>query len=237
MHILFAIVLVLVFSSSAAAEQVGGYTNVSYDSGHGTQVEYLTGDGRAYLWYPGNTVVLSGRWKAAGDDICFAYSNGSYNPVTGKTGGGFECMPHRLWWGVVDERMKGDVLGLQGRKRVPFKLSPARTTLAKLVARVAPGRETPELEVPAILANSEVALSCSSIIANAGRSKADMSQAATLYFHGSFMGKRCVKVDYVRAFDLARRSGTDVEAWLRILRERAAAGNPGAIAALRVVGP
>lgn len=50
------------------------------------------------------------------------------------------------------------------------------------------------------------------------------------------MGKPCVDIDYVRAFDLAERSGTGVEPFLRILRERAGQGHPSAKSALERLG-
>lgn len=222
--------------SAAAAEPIGDYTNMSYDSGHGTQIEYLSKDGRAFLWYPGNTVILSGRWKQSGKNMCFAYSEASYNPVTGAKGGAFECMPYTLWWGSVEQRMKGDVLGLKGRAVAPFRLPKPRTTLEKVLARVVPGAPVPELEVPVVRSSGTgVALSCSSIVANEKRSKADAAEAAFLYFHGQFMGKRCVAVDYARAFALAKEANIDTGQWLRILRERASTGNPKAIAALKLL--
>ena len=79
-------------------------------------------------------------------------------------------------------------------------------------------------------------MTCASIIANAERSKTDMYVAATTYFHGKHMGEACVDVDYVKAFDLAERSGVGVNPFLRILRERAANGFPNAIAALQNLG-
>ncbi len=37
-------------------------TVLHYDSGHGTQVEYMSADGYAFLWYPGNQSVVPGEW-------------------------------------------------------------------------------------------------------------------------------------------------------------------------------
>ena len=37
-------------------------TAVHYDTGHGTQVEYMSADGLAYLWYPGNRSIVPGEW-------------------------------------------------------------------------------------------------------------------------------------------------------------------------------
>lgn len=224
------------FPTLAHAEQVGGYTNLTHDSGHGTQIEYLSRGGKAFLWYPGNSVILEGRWKEQGADICFAYGENTYNPVTGTAGGGWECMPFRLFWGGISERMQGDVLSLEGRGAVPFKLTRERTTLERLLARIAPGAAAPPVEVGVITPNGEVALSCASIIANAERSPSDMQIAASTYFYGTFMGKACVEVDYDRAFALATKAGVGVEPFLRVLRERAANGHPRAISALERLG-
>ncbi len=83
----------------------------------------------------------------------------------------------------------------------------------------------------------DIPFTCESIMANAERSKSDMAMAASTYFHGIFMGEPCVKVDYARAFDLMARSGTDPAPFLRVLRERAASGNPNAKRALDRYGP
>ena len=107
--------------------------------------------------------------------------------------------------------------------------------VARPIAR-GTGRKPP-VEVTFPTPETEVAMSCKSILANAERSKADMSMAASTYFHGRFMGEPCVKVDYARAFDLIKRAGESPKPFLRVLRERAATGNPGAIAALARFGP
>jgi hypothetical protein len=218
------------------ADPVGGYTNMTRDRSHGTQIEYVSPRGKTYLWYPGNAVILEGRWKLKGPDICFAYGANSYNPATGARGGGWECMPYKLHWGSIVERMPGDPLGLERRNKVPFKLSRTPTTLEKVLARVSPRTKAPPLEVPVVGPNGALTLSCQSIIANAERSKSDMSMASTVYFHGKFMGKACVEVDYVRAFELAKRAGMSVEPYLRLLRARAASGNPRANTALQLLG-
>lgn len=82
-----------------------------------------------------------------------------------------------------------------------------------------------------------IPFTCASILANAEHSQEDMQMAAGTYFHGIFMGKPCVKVDYARAFELMDRSGRDRTPFLKILRQRAATGNPSAIRALQRFGP
>ncbi|WP_240231574.1 hypothetical protein [Devosia lacusdianchii] len=133
--LVFYLLLTLFVVPLAHAEQLGGYTNMTWDAGHGTQVEYLSTRGKAYLWYPGNAVILEGRWKREGTNICFAYGENTYNPVTGNQGGDWECMPSDLYQAASTERMQGDVLALADRATPPFRLDRARTTLNKLIAR------------------------------------------------------------------------------------------------------
>ena len=229
------LLLALLAAPAAAAPQLGGYTNMSHDAGHGTQIEYLSEKGTAWLWYPGNASIVAGKWKRAGAEICFAYGGNTYNPVTGHKGGGWECMEYRYWWAAIEQRVAGDPLQLEGRRKVPFKLGKERVRFDQLIARVA-GKKPP-VEVTFLTHTGEAAMSCKSIIANAERSKSDMSMAAGTYFHGIFMGEPCVKVDYDRAFDLMARSGTDPTPYLRVLGDRAANGNPRAAAALKRYGP
>lgn len=130
---LFAILLTPVL---AFAQELGGYTYMWRGPGHGTQVEYMSADGETFLWYPGNSVILPGHWKREGSDICFSYGPNTYNPVTGTKGGAWECETYRGFVGNIAERMEGDILGLAGRSKVPFKLSPDNTTLERLLAKV-----------------------------------------------------------------------------------------------------
>jgi hypothetical protein len=62
---------------------------------HGVQIEYHAPNGQSFLWYPGNTRPVIGRWEvrsaANGEPIlCYSYGQNSYNPVTKQIGGG-EC--------------------------------------------------------------------------------------------------------------------------------------------------
>ncbi|WP_316356105.1 hypothetical protein [Devosia sp.] len=134
---LLLIVLSLVLAiTPTMAQNLAGHTVMIYDPQHGTQVEYLSQRGRTFLWYPGNDVVLDGRWKRDGDDLCFQYGENTYNPATGQQGGGWECMPFALYAQAIGERAPGDVFGLAERNRVPFRLDRRRTTLEKLLGRV-----------------------------------------------------------------------------------------------------
>lgn len=135
MRAILLVLLLLVPLPVAMAEQVSGYTQMIYEGQHGTQIEYLAEGGEAFLWYPGNRVVLKGRWALEDRDICFAYGQNTFNPVTGHQGGGWECMPFELYGSAVAERMRGDVFALENRRAVPFSLDPQRTTLEQLLSR------------------------------------------------------------------------------------------------------
>ena len=127
--------LLLLPLPAAMAQQLGGYTHMIYDVHHGTQVEYLAEGGMTFLWYPGNRVVLEGRWKRQGDDICFRYGGNTYNPATGQQGGGWDCMPFGLYWEGIRERMPGDPFALATRVDAPFRLDRKQTTLDRLLSR------------------------------------------------------------------------------------------------------
>ena len=133
--------LLAVPGSVQAAPALAGKTNLTYDTGHGTQVEYYSADGQNYLWYPGNKIVLPGHWKLDGGsrahpaNICFAYPANSYNPVTHQYGPGWECEPMAVYSAHLAEQANGDVFGLASRRAVPFVLSPARTSIKQLEGR------------------------------------------------------------------------------------------------------
>ena len=120
----------------------GGTTNMTF-SAHGTQVEFLSRDGRTALWYPGNSVVLHGRWRLVGsdlttgfqDNICFMYGANTYNPLTLQYGGQWECEGISTYAGEIVDRVTGDPFGLDKRAAVPFVLPGERTTFAALLKR------------------------------------------------------------------------------------------------------
>ncbi len=126
-------------SPKAKQRLQGGTTNMTF-SAHGTQVEFLGKDGRTALWYPGNSVVLPGRWKLVGadvttnfeDNICFMYGSNTYNPLTMQSGG-WECEGVATYDGGIVDRVAGDPFGLGKRGAVPFVLPRQRTTFADLL--------------------------------------------------------------------------------------------------------
>jgi hypothetical protein len=116
-------------------------THMSFSAGHGTQISYLRSDNIEVLWYPGNAVLVRGRWRIAEHaneppggyaDICFQYGTSSYNPVTGRTGGEWECRPAHVYARSMVEHSDGDVFGLANRTAVPFTLSREKTTIDDL---------------------------------------------------------------------------------------------------------
>jgi len=80
----------------------------------------------------------------------------------------------------------------------------------------------------------EIAATCAKIIADQNKSKVAMGDAGHLLFHGELMGQHCVQVDYVKALTLVKEGGdtVDYNAFVKILQQRAASGNPLAISAL-----
>ena len=110
----------------------------SYDQRHGTQLEFLMADGRTYLWYPGNKTLLSGYWQIKstfdGPDMCFRYEEDTYNPVTQRRGGGWECGDASLYLLKVDEVVDGDPMRLSSG-RLPFVLNKEQKSIGSLAER------------------------------------------------------------------------------------------------------
>jgi hypothetical protein len=128
-------------------------THMSYSKAHGPQVEYSTADGRVFLWYPGNTAILPGRWRVEETNpvivhlagrpegssesrrltkICFQYGADSYNPVTRHQGADWECTLYAFAKATDRESRVGDVFGLASGK-LPFVLDRDETTIEALL--------------------------------------------------------------------------------------------------------
>lgn len=102
---------------SEAEATYQGHTVVYFDPSHGTQVEYYSAQNRSYLWYPGNTRIVTGDWKIEVDAnqqnrICHRYQTNSYNPVTGVRGGNWECANLAIQQSSIQTRIVGDPFGL-----------------------------------------------------------------------------------------------------------------------------
>jgi len=117
--------------------QLANKTSIHFSSQHGTQVSFYAADGKTYLWYPGNSAVLAGLWKATdetevngrparqgrapADYVCFKYPTNSYNPVTKRGGGTWNCARGGELLYLDDRNVQeGDVYGLSSRGPVPF---------------------------------------------------------------------------------------------------------------------
>jgi hypothetical protein len=90
-----------------------GRTLAFYEASHGNQVEFLDVDGYCYLWYPGNSDIVVGRWRSDGLSIYFRYGINTFNPVTGIVGGQWEPCPIEAWTTSIVEDIVGDALQLK----------------------------------------------------------------------------------------------------------------------------
>lgn len=139
----------------------GDRTVLTHSPRHGTQVEYIAANGDSFLWYPGNETILRGAfavlWENASAEIddpqdgryrgqvklshvCFRYGANSYDPASGRRGGGFECGAYARQREAVKETRKGDVFGLATRASAPFPLGREAQTIAALQKRVGASR-------------------------------------------------------------------------------------------------
>jgi len=120
-----------------AAFEYCGKTLHFYEDSHGNQVEYLDPDGRCYLWYPGNPVVLVGQWRCDESRIYFRYGSETYNPVTDVIGGLWEPCSVALWSVSIVEAVPSDIFELE--RQLPFVLKP-HPAIRSLLDLVASGR-------------------------------------------------------------------------------------------------
>lgn len=122
-------------------------TSMFYEPSHGTQIEFKHPNGNSYLWYPGNAVIVPGKWKLEPRApitqaykgytvICFQYGANTYNPVTRQQGGKWECRQVDGTVRSIVEGVDGDVFGLARRAAVPFRLSREKTTIDELQQKI-----------------------------------------------------------------------------------------------------
>lgn len=104
-----------------AADIVSGYTVLSDTTGFGNQVTYFASDGRAYLWFPGNTAVIPEEWRSEPGKLCIKHPEYSVNAVTKKRGGQWQCVFTGLWSNGVRGRLSGDVFDLSSSGKVPYR--------------------------------------------------------------------------------------------------------------------
>ncbi len=129
---------------------LGNTTSRSFSYQHGTQVEYLGADGRAFLWYPGNDKLVPGTWTASlsgrRPQICFGYDirakiRDDYMSETSRKNLAAkgplisrECQPARVYLLTREEIVDGDPLRL-GSGKMPFELSKENAPLSELARR------------------------------------------------------------------------------------------------------
>ncbi|MEM0907703.1 MAG: hypothetical protein AAGJ94_10090 [Pseudomonadota bacterium] len=123
-------------------ETIAGKTILTYDSQHGTQVEYVGSDWRVYLWYPGNTSVVKGLWKLDRDPLlpfietmCFQYVTRSRRTGLSRLTR-WSCSPFGAYRSDVRDFAEGDVFGLAGG-RLPFELDDRLTSIEQLQSQLA----------------------------------------------------------------------------------------------------
>lgn len=102
----------------------GEWTYLSFSEAHGFQVNYLGKDGRAWLWYPGNSRGVPEEWKldtvSGQRAICWRHPASSYNPVTKQSGGGYACQSLALSQRTIVARLAGDPFALSSG-RIPYR--------------------------------------------------------------------------------------------------------------------
>jgi hypothetical protein len=138
-------------------------TRTSWSEGYGLQVSYASPDGSAYLWFPGNMVVLKGQWKVEratqltggfvfvriGENlvkhdvdaaqICFMYGANTVDAVSQRPGGRWQCQGWNYFKSVAREHKKGDIFGLATRSTAPFILSKEEDKIINLQRKMKSG--------------------------------------------------------------------------------------------------
>jgi hypothetical protein len=129
-------------------------TRLNITNSHGPQVTHTTADGKSFLWYPNNKVLLAGEWKleprAAQHKvtrenveipfICFKYGANTYNPATGSRGAAWECGIAQDSLRRTVESESGDTFGLSKRAQPPFVLTRDVRTFRDIKVRIKDAR-------------------------------------------------------------------------------------------------
>ena len=101
-------------SQQSIRNYVSNKTLIAYSPSHGLQIEYYSPSGDLFLWYPGNTRIVEGHWKAQSDnEICYLYPSSSRNPVTDQMGGTWECTYAAAAFIFDYERLPGNPFNLE----------------------------------------------------------------------------------------------------------------------------
>ncbi|MEO9822315.1 MAG: hypothetical protein ABJ370_05955 [Paracoccaceae bacterium] len=120
------------FGAAGMQKRYSNATFLDYSREHGTQIEHLSSDGRAYLWYPGNKRMVVGSWLVRPNprvptvgEICFQYGPNTFNPVTQQRGGRLNCTTSGAFIIKENEYTRGDPLNLSSGQ-IPFVLAKDR---------------------------------------------------------------------------------------------------------------
>jgi hypothetical protein len=103
------------------SRRYNGKTVLFYERSHGNQIEYYDPGGGAFLWYPGNSRVVSGDWRPDDRGICLRYGANTYNAVTHEHGGAWGCATSESLDSDVVDSAQGDVFGL-ATGNIPYEL-------------------------------------------------------------------------------------------------------------------
>lgn len=232
--------LLLCFGTNAvqaAKFRLSGNTAARLTQADGNQIYYFDRSGKVYVWMSGKNTVSVGKWYFRPNETVSAIGKLCF-----KFGGDKSCEQFTIFlrWGT--QRTAGDVFGLSKRKSVPFRLNRNRITFQQIAQRmgikikgqvhntedyiVRPGGQKlwgePKAGAPL------PPITCKSQLAKySGNDRASKIAMAGIYFHGRVMGKKCVEVDYDKAFRLLSEAGdaTKFRNLLDILRDRAKNGN------------
>lgn len=137
---------------------LSGRTIFFSDDSHGTQIEYFAENGEAYLWYRGNRAANVGEWRSyapqveknpgppigigiGGIAVCFRYSPRSYNPVTNRFGGQWQCEESTLFAERITAIVDGDPFNLQSGTLPAVMPSKSSLTIGEIL-ELTPAQET-----------------------------------------------------------------------------------------------
>lgn len=111
-------------SVTVSGYPTSGTTYLNFDLAHGFQVTYLE-NGQSWLWYPGNAAALGGRYEqrvvGGQNAMCWQYGGNTQNPVTGTSGGAFQCQSMIMSQKGNVAKLTGDVFNLKSGS-VPYRL-------------------------------------------------------------------------------------------------------------------
>lgn len=96
------------------------HTFVSWDSANGPQIEYMDGQGRAFLWYPGYSNVLVGKWWLnSRGEVCFIYPAAQQKSPADPDFSQELCMTQLSFFETTQSKRDGDPFDLKSG-RAPF---------------------------------------------------------------------------------------------------------------------